>query len=496
MVFTAFAAIAVAVASASAPSPSSEINSCKYLSIANFSEDPYGIATELRRQGSAQGFAVIASPADVTRSEIVKLCIMSGSWSAGGASGNLNMRVTDAISGAVIAEVAGGATNWWGMSRTVKAGVSKIYAQLHYTGFTEAALQSRIQRLYPTRPKLAISEETVRTNPPHSEIEGVWADPKDEYRIAIVPSTSVAGADYVAVVLRSIHTIWEPGEIKAEIRKTASPAVFTATYFPLSKQAAGTTLTVEGVTLHGSTTANGVKIDVMYMRVWPAVTSTPTANAPPATGRAVSGTGFIATKSGLIATNWHVVQDAHSIDVTFPGSKQPIPVEVVIRDPINDLAILRPMGQPSRGEGSCSAIPFQLIATSAVTLGTKVSTIGYPLQSILGTSPKFSEGVVSSRSGLQDDPRTFQISAAVQPGSSGGPLFDDHGNVIGVIVATLDAARLYADAGALPQNVNWAIKADYLLNLIAMLPNEHAADRTTPFSAEAATACIGLINAR
>lgn len=124
-----------------------------------------------------------------------------------------------------------------------------------------------------------------------------------------------------------------------------------------------------------------------------------------------------------------------------------------------------------------------------------MSTIGYPLQSILGSNPKFSEGVVASGTGFQDDPRSLQISAEIEPGSSGGPLFNSEGDIVGIVVATLDAAKLYAVAGAFPQNVNWAIKSDYLLNLIGMLPNESPSSRTTAFSPEKAAKCVVAIKA-
>jgi S1-C subfamily serine protease len=90
---------------------------------------------------------------------------------------------------------------------------------------------------------------------------------------------------------------------------------------------------------------------------------------------------------------------------------------------------------------------------------------------LLGSGAKYSEGVISALTGVRDDPRHLQISAAIQPGSSGSPLFDEEGNVVGVVVATIDAAYLYQYTEALPQNVNFAIKADYLINLIEMLPD-------------------------
>jgi serine protease Do len=114
---------------------------------------------------------------------------------------------------------------------------------------------------------------------------------------------------------------------------------------------------------------------------------------------------------------------------------------------------------------------------------------------MLGSNPKFSEGVVSSKSGWHDDPRSLQISAQVQPGSSGSPLFDNDGNIIGVVVATLDAIKVYQAASAIPQNVNFAIKADYLLSLAAMLPGGSLGSRTTAFSPDKASQCVAIIRA-
>ncbi len=79
-------------------------------------------------------------------------------------------------------------------------------------------------------------------------------------------------------------------------------------------------------------------------------------------------------------------------------------------------------------------------------------------------------GHVASLFGIDEDPRVFQISAPLQPGNSGGPLFNSRGEVIGVVVSTLNAAFLYERARALPQNVNFAVKSGYLLALLpAML---------------------------
>jgi S1-C subfamily serine protease len=107
---------------------------------------------------------------------------------------------------------------------------------------------------------------------------------------------------------------------------------------------------------------------------------------------------------------------------------------------------------------------------SSATLGGRISTIGYPLEGILGAGPKYTEGSISALTGLKDDVRYLQISAAIQPGNSGSPLIDEAGDVIGIIVSTLSPAFQYKMTETLPENINFAIKADYLLNLIEMLP--------------------------
>jgi S1-C subfamily serine protease len=77
-------------------------------------------------------------------------------------------------------------------------------------------------------------------------------------------------------------------------------------------------------------------------------------------------------------------------------------------------------------------------------------------------------------SGAQDDPRYFQISVPVQPGNSGGALVDEHGNVIGIVSAKLDASAALAASGALPENVNYAVKSSLLLSFLESVPDVSA----------------------
>ncbi len=472
----------------------SEINSCKYLVVVDFTSDPLGIAKELRVQARSQGFTVISTPDDVVPSERPKTCVMAGSWAQTWVSGGgVTVQVRGALDNDLIGEATVAGTNWWGVRRMLRKGGEKLYHQLGYTGYSEAVFQARMQRLYPPRPKLAISEAQITSSEPQGPPEGIWSDPQNTYRLGIVKAPHGSTADYVAVILQSGSPLWQPNEIRGEIRSTASPDVFTCTWFMANKKPAGTTLSLEhDVVLRGSiSTANG-PYELVLLRVWPKVTDQALTSASEHASK--SGTGFLLTHSGLVATNWHVVSDAKRITVKFPGWKDSASADLVVRDVANDLAIIR-VSDSAKLADVCRELPFELVTAKDVALGQTVSTIGYPLSPLLGSNPKFSEGVISSKSGLQDDPRWFQISAAIQPGSSGSPLFDGSGNVVGIVVASLDAAKAFQLTNAIPQNVNWAIKSDYLLNLAGMIPNETLSSRTTTFSPEKAAACVALVTA-
>ena len=85
-------------------------------------------------------------------------------------------------------------------------------------------------------------------------------------------------------------------------------------------------------------------------------------------------------------------------------------------------------------------------------------------------APKLAKGEIASLSGAGDDPRNFQISVPVQPGNSGGALVDERGNVIGIVSAKLDASAALAASGALPENVNYAVKSSLLLSFLESIP--------------------------
>jgi S1-C subfamily serine protease len=158
-----------------------------------------------------------------------------------------------------------------------------------------------------------------------------------------------------------------------------------------------------------------------------------------------AGTGFFVSSAGHVLTNAHVVEGCGTVSVEHPGGRT-MTSQVLARDVKNDLALLAAWSPP-------------IVATfgDRVRTGDQVAAFGFPLAGLLSSSGNFSLGNVTATSGLGDDPRMLQISAPVQAGNSGGPLLDMKGNVVGVIVAKLDAALVHQKSGDLAQNVNFAI---------------------------------------
>jgi S1-C subfamily serine protease len=96
--------------------------------------------------------------------------------------------------------------------------------------------------------------------------------------------------------------------------------------------------------------------------------------------------------------------------------------------------------------------------------------VGFPNIGLQGFAPKLAKGEIAALSGAQDDPRYFQINVPVQPGNSGGALVDERGNVVGVVAAKLNVAAAVATSGALPENVNYAVKSSFLLSFLESVP--------------------------
>lgn len=180
-----------------------------------------------------------------------------------------------------------------------------------------------------------------------------------------------------------------------------------------------------------------------------------------ASGGVSTGTGFAISVDGFIATAAHVIEKADVIEVSVAGStKEAVAVAV---DKGNDLAILK--------IEDVKLVPLRIERTSLIKVGADLFCVGFPLVDKLGVNAKLTKGQMNALSGIKDDPAMFQMSVQIQPGNSGGPVCNSFGEVIGVVSRTGSTiSGAIGAGGAVPQNVNFAMKTEALLNLAATLP--------------------------
>lgn len=154
------------------------------------------------------------------------------------------------------------------------------------------------------------------------------------------------------------------------------------------------------------------------------------------------GTGFVVDASGLVVTNLHVVAGEAKIIVRLSDNTSLPVLRIAAVDPERDLVLLdvdpaRPLPTLTLGD------------SDAMSAGDAITAIGNPL-GVLDYS--VSNGLVSSVRKLTDDLTVLQISAPISQGSSGGPLFNQFGDVIGVTTAIITAG----------QNLNLAVPSNYV----------------------------------
>jgi S1-C subfamily serine protease len=177
-----------------------------------------------------------------------------------------------------------------------------------------------------------------------------------------------------------------------------------------------------------------------FGRAVQARSSTPT--EPPRLAAVSSGTGFFIDTLGDLITNAHVIDSCASIVANG------VRLRVLHVDRRNDLALLR---HPE------VAAPVPLRGGRSIRPGEPVVVLGYPRAGLVTSQATVTTGTVSALAGVGDDTRFIQMSAPVQPGSSGGPVFDSRGSVVAVVVAKLNAMAVARLTGDIPENVNFAL---------------------------------------
>lgn len=285
-------------------------------------------------------------------------------------------------------------------------------------------------------------------------IEGIYENTvltssEAKYKLGLLKIEGIYNLVYLSGATNYMD--WQEGEIKAKLSATATPNLFKADWKMIGKKVnTNAYMSFEpglmNLVMQG-------KDKSVYLKLYPTLNDNITIKSGPA-----SGTGFAVSSNGLVITNHHVVIGATSIKVRGINGdfSKTYNAQVIIDDKNNDLAIIKIEDSSFKFLGD---IPF-VINNKTSDVGSSIFVLGYPLRASMGDEIKLTNGIISSKSGFQGDVTSYQISAPIQPGNSGGPLFDNNGNLIGIVNAK--------HAGA--ENASYAIKASYLFNLFDLMP--------------------------
>lgn len=269
---------------------------------------------------------------------------------------------------------------------------------------------------------------------------------------------------------------WTEGEIKSKLTATATATLFKADWKMGNKKVNDNAYVSFETGLMNLVMQD--KDKTVYIKLFPTANDgVNVSNTSPA-----SGTGFGISSNGLIVTNSHVINGATKIKVRGINGDftKPYSAKLIIEDKNNDLAIIQVSDSSFTSLGT---IPFTISSKSS-DVGSSVFALGYPLKAMMGDEIKLTNGIISSKSGFQGDVTSYQISVPLQPGNSGGPLFDANGNLVGIVNAKL----------TIGENVSYAVKASYLTNLIDLLPTAPKLSITNTLVGKQLTEQVKLVN--
>jgi S1-C subfamily serine protease len=292
-------------------------------------------------------------------------------------------------------------------------------------------------------------------------IEGIWNVNRasDEgviysYKIMIIRD----GINYNGIVIEGGDG-WFPGDVKAVFEETAVNDILTVNWTMADKSRKQK---IFANIISENMIQFALSGDVRLYKVYPKIGNNKNnKNSTTIDKFKGNGSGIIISKSGYIITNYHVIDNTTDIEVEFilNDKIQTFNAEIVEFDKENDLAILKILDMNFDG---VDELPYNF-KTRSSDVGTKVYAFGYPMAlSIMGKEIKVTDGMISSKTGFDGNIRTYQITAPIQGGNSGGPLFDEKGNLIGI-----NSSGIRKD---IADNVAYSIKTSYVLNLIDILP--------------------------
>lgn len=452
------------------------INGFKYayvniLTYENNRQDIYGITEYMRNELSKKGIAILDYNQNNWPLEAKKNPCLIGQWfpshSAGGIPNSARGGfIVKNCKNEIVYESFSVASHFgYYYDKNTPLAIEKSFKPIRSLKYIfNETLTVKIE--YPSVESTTETEQSLKTyfdNNKIDLIEGIYKsylnDQNNYYKLGIVK----AGDKFKVIIIESDLKQWKPGEVKAYCEQSSIKGFYSVKWLMGNKTPIETFAAIENDAILSIELKNreNEKVQEKFVKMYPPVTRTSSIKSD---NSKASGSGFFISTNGIVATNSHVIENANKIELTIANEFGTFTynAKILLNDNKNDVALIQVDDAKFK---SLSTIPYSM--QDKADVGEKVFTIGYPLNDIMGANYKVTDGIISSKSGLADDLRYYQISVPVQPGNSGGPLFNKDGNIVGLTSGRLNGPAI----GTKVENVNYAIKVSYLLNLYNMLPN-------------------------
>jgi len=435
-----------------------KINGYKYIHIEE-TGNIYGIEDRLTNYFTQIGFKAIASYEfeDMSNENKSLLLIASYKWEiVNGGHSTLIVTLSD-ITGSVIYKVAGQGIAW-SAKGDMKNALKKIFKQIDNLHYKFDITQNKAKSA--TNSFASWSEDSIKNylkSKNQASVEGIYKNFTNGlayYKIAIMKDKD----KYYGIIIDTDNSRWKKGDIKF-VLSHVEHNIYDIDYYDFKGKKTHAMGEHRNRILEMLAKEFDEEKKMEFIKIYPAKSVSESSDNSSISDIDLKSTGSGFVISGnVIATNYHVVSNAEKIKVLLNvnGSFEEYNARILSTDKTNDLALLTIKDDKFR---PLSSAPYSIIA-NVVDVGTSVFTMGYPMSNVLGNEVKITDGIISSRTGYEGDAVTYQISAPIQPGNSGGALFDKKGHLIGITNAGIPSA----------DNVGYAIKSSYLINLIDSAP--------------------------
>lgn len=435
-------------------------------------KDKYGLSTEIRNNFMTKGFTVIRDNqledflSNNDPCELLRVSSLQhrpvGIWRQ-----SVTIEFVNCLNNVVFTGSAKAGNDMSSADRDIRKAGSKILdkALRNYSFDNSLTPKLPVSKFDVDTKKLGFninSEASIRKyfdNNSAELIEGIWGyngTGNANYKLLILKDNFT----FKAIILEG-NNFWKKGDLKAEFEPAAVDEIMSVKWTMGNKVDKEETI---------ATVKNNAIIEfelagskTQLYKIYPKLSNQKEVqNINIGEGWRGNGSGIIISESGYIITNYHVVENAREIEVEFMlnDEVQNFNAEVVQVDKTNDLALIKIFDLKFDG---LNEISYNFKSRTS-DVGTQVYAFGYPMAlTVMGKEIKVTDGIISSKTGFDGDITTYQITAAIQEGNSGGPLFDNEGNLVGI-----NSSGIRKD---LADNVAYSIKTSYVINLIDILPN-------------------------